>query len=177
MPEHMTACECTPNRHDVLRELMARVSPRLVPYMDVGLATARKRNLGLVMATQYIERLKPAIQDAVMANARTKIIFNSSAKSAHVHWQDFASMHVKHQDFMNLKAFEALARVNTETGVSDPITLKTYDAPDGYERGAEILAMSSRRYGRDKKQIDADDASRRIVEPPEPPHKKNVGRY
>lgn len=142
------------------------------------LAEARKHKLGLVMATQYIERLKPVgLQDAVMTNARTKVIFNSSAKSSMIHWQDFASTYVRQQDFMNLKAHQALARVNTKDGISEPITIKTFKQPAGYKRGAEILALSSHTYGRNKTQIDSDDATRRIAEPPETTGHAAVGRF
>ena len=78
------------------------------------LATARRQQLGLVIATQYIERLPRTMQDAVMANARTKVIFNSSANSSGIHARDFASRTVTSDSFMNLKAHDALARINTD---------------------------------------------------------------
>ncbi|RDH76333.1 hypothetical protein DVS77_21500 [Mycolicibacterium moriokaense] len=127
------------------------------------LATARRQKLGLVIATQYIERLNRGVQDAVMANARTKIIFNSSSNSSGIHATDFASTHVRRESFMNLKAHEALARINTHSGVSEPITLKTYGEPHGFNQGRQMLALSSHKYGRTKQRIDQDDSWRRKV--------------
>jgi len=127
------------------------------------LATARKHNLGLVMATQYIERLERSIQDAVMANARTKVIFQSSSTSSVIHAKDFASSYVKSDSFMNLKAYDALARINTETGISSPITLHTSPTPAGYNHFRRVLRLSEERYGRTLEQIFKDDVSRRVV--------------
>ncbi|MEV0360065.1 TraM recognition domain-containing protein [Nocardia sp. NPDC050697] len=126
-------------------------------------ATARKRNLGLVVATQYIDRLKPSTQDAVMANARTKVIFNSSVKAARVHASDFGSRHVTADTILNLKAYDAVARINTAAGVSDPLTLHTTLAPTGPNLGRQAQEQSARLYGRDIGSIIRDDESRRTV--------------
>lgn len=136
-------------------------------------ATARKRRLGLVAATQYIERLDPKVQDAVLANARNKIIFQSSVNSARVHAQEFAHAHVDTSSFVNLKAYTALARINTDgkDGVSDPMTMYTYpepgakDAliPNSFKQGRDVLEASLNRYGRSVADIRRDDETRRRV--------------
>lgn len=140
------------------------------------LATARKRNLGLVIATQYIERLPKSTQDAVMANARTKVIFQSSAKSAVTHAEDFASPHVRKEAFMNLKAHMALARINTDSGISPPITLQTFPEPPGHAEGPKILNYSAQTYGRDLAAITRDDETRRIVKTEASTPRKTIGR-
>lgn len=127
------------------------------------LAEARKYKLGLVIATQYIERLKRETQDAVMANARTKIIFQSSSNSSGIHATDYASQHVRRESFMNLKAHDALARINTQSGISEPITIHTFPEPQGFNHGRQILDASARLYGRTKPRIDQDDSTRRFV--------------
>lgn len=141
------------------------------------LATARKRNLGLVIATQYIERLNQMMQDAVMANARTKVIFQSSANSSRIHAVDFASAHVKKEAFMNLPVYNALARIHTDQGVSSPITLRTYEEPQGYGRAADTIAFSAARHGRDIVKICEDDSTRRVAaKQPQKVVRKNIGR-
>lgn len=130
------------------------------------LATARKRRLGLVIATQYVDRLKPTTQDAVMANARTKVIFQSSIKASRLHASDFASRHVTPDSFMNLKAYDTLARINTATGISEPVTMHTFGEPRGYGLGQSALRHSIERYGRAIEQIQRDDATRRRVTTP-----------
>lgn len=125
-------------------------------------ATARKRKLGLVVATQYIERLDKKVQSAVMANARNKLIFTSSVDSAYVHNREFAHQVVKAESFVNLPAFNVLARVNTENGVTDPITMLTFPEPGQpganiqttYNQARTILQMSASKYGRTAAEID-----------------------
>lgn len=141
------------------------------------LATARKRKLGLLIATQYIDRLNPALQDAVMANARTKIVFNSSVKAAFMHSRDFGSRHVTPDSFLNLKAYDTIARINTREGISAPVTMHTYPDPgqpgspltSGFNHGRQILETSARLYGRTKSRINQDDSTRRVVRYEEPP--------
>ncbi|MFE7720133.1 hypothetical protein ACFU44_13950 [Nocardia rhizosphaerihabitans] len=129
--------------------------------MQEMFATARKRNLGLVVATQYIERLPRGVQDAVLNNARTKIAFTSSSTSASVLARDFASRHVNAESFQNLKFGDALVRVMTKHGVSEPITMHTDKAPRGYELGRQIQQLSDTTYGREIRDIEEADTTRR----------------
>lgn len=141
------------------------------------LATARKRNLGLVMATQYIESLKPDLQDAVMSNARSKVVFESSIKSATPIARDFANPHIRPESFVNLKAYDTIARINTWSGVSEPITMHTFAEPVGYNRGREILELSAQTYGRSVAQIEQEDKTRRVaLTSPAPVVRKDIGR-
>lgn len=134
-------------------------------------ATARKRNLGLIVATQYIERLDKEVQDAVMANARNKIIFTSSVNSANIHAREFAHPIIRPDSFVNLPAYTALARINTGSGVSDPITMLTYPEPgnpgalidETYNLGSQITQTSSSKYGKTIVEIEGDELARRRI--------------
>ena len=137
---------------------------------------ARKANLGLNVATQYIEGLPKVVQDAILTNARNKVIFQSSPNSARVHYSEFGNKNVQPEDFVNLPAYTILARLNTEKGISEPMTGHTYPAPgapgalirDSYNLGREIAALSRQTYGRSIADIERDDATRRIAQHPEP---------
>ena len=150
--------------------------------------TARKRNLGLVAATQYIEALPRDVQEAVMANALNKIIFKSSVNSASIHAREFAHHIVKPDTLVNLKAYMAVSRINTDgsDGVSDPMTMFTYPGPGdqgalmakSYQHGAEIQAISARKYGRSIQQIMQDDSTRRratVIQKPQTGDEKPWG--
>ncbi|WOI86006.1 type IV secretory system conjugative DNA transfer family protein [Rhodococcus qingshengii] len=138
-------------------------------FIDM-LATARKRNLGLVLATQYVERLGPQIQDAIAANARTKVIFQSGPKSASIHQRDFGDRLITPDHFQNLKAYTALARIMTEDGISAPVTIQTQPEPAGYGLTSQAIRLSNSKYGRTEAQILADEQARRT--PPETTSKK-----
>lgn len=135
------------------------------------LATARKRNLGLVLATQYVERLGLPVQDAIAANARTKIIFQSGPKSAHLHQRDFGDRLVTADQFQNLKAYAALARVMTDDGLSSPVTMQTVPEPNGFGLSRQAVDLSYSKYGRTSKQIQADEDARRT---PQAKHERDL---
>lgn len=127
------------------------------------LATARKYKLGLIKATQYTERLDTAIQDAVMANSRTKVVFQSSVKSARLHVPDFASPLVGERHLVTLPAHHTVVKVNTPAGVVGPMTMRTEPEPAGVGLGSVASAGSNVRYGRTIASIEAADRVRRRV--------------
>ncbi|WMM74489.1 type IV secretory system conjugative DNA transfer family protein [Rhodococcus pyridinivorans] len=127
------------------------------------LAVARQRNLGLVLATQYIERLPTTTQDAIAANARTKIVFQSSPKSARLHRTDFADPSIPQEHFQNLQRYDALARINTPNGMSKPLTMHTFDDPEGYDLASHAIELSRSKYGGDPSTIETDEQRRRRV--------------
>lgn len=151
-------------------------------FVDM-LRTIRKRKVGLMLATQNIEQLPTNLQDATMANARTKLAFQSAAKSADVLARNYAHAYVKRESFINLKAYDMIGVINTRTGVSDPVTIHTFDSLPGYNFGRDIMTSSSRRFGRTKPRIDQDDRTRRIAPrmetEPEPSHEDigETGNY
>lgn len=143
-------------------------------FVDM-LATARKRKLGLVLATQYVERLGPQVQDAIAANARTKIIFQSGPKSSGIHQRDFGDRTVSADHFQNLKAYDTLGRIMTDDGLSNPITMRTVDEPRGYGLSSKAVGISYSKYGRSEAQLQADENARRTPEAKTDRDLPNVG--
>ncbi|MFI8696708.1 type IV secretory system conjugative DNA transfer family protein [Dietzia maris] len=128
------------------------------------LATARKRRLGLLMATQYVTRMPKAVEEGISTNARTKLIFESGKNEAHVHAGDFASREVDKEMLMNLPKYTAVAKVKLPSGgVSQPLTLRTLDEPRPVGYGHHAIAMSNAKYTRTAEQIAADQRERRHV--------------
>lgn len=143
-------------------------------FIDM-LATARKRNLGLVLATQYVERLGPQVQDAIAANARTKIIFQSGPKSSGIHQRDFGDRTVSADHFQNLKAYDTLGRIMTDDGLSNPITMRTVDEPRGYGLSSKAVGISYSKYGRSEAQLQTDETARRTPQVKREQDLPNVG--
>ena len=81
------------------------------------LVEARSMGLGLVVANQHLDQLDGPIRTAVMTNARTKVIFQSSSSDANVLANNFGKS-VSSEDFIHLAQYEAMARVATKW--SDP---------------------------------------------------------
>ncbi|MBB0995709.1 ATP-binding protein [Dietzia maris] len=128
------------------------------------LATARKRRLGLLMATQYVTRMPKAVEEGISTNARTKLIFESGKNEAHVHAGDFASREVDKEMLMNLPKYTAVAKVKLPSGgVSQPLTLRTLDEPRPVGYGHHAIAMSNAKYTRTAEQIAGDQRERRHV--------------
>lgn len=128
------------------------------------LATARKRRLGLIMATQYVTRMPKAVQEGISTNARTKLIFESGKNEAHVHAGDFASREVDSNLLMNLSKYTAVGKVALPGGgVSQPMTLRTLDEPRPVGYAHHAIAMSNAKYTRSAEQIAADQRERRHV--------------
>ncbi|MHD0303965.1 type IV secretory system conjugative DNA transfer family protein [Rhodococcus erythropolis] len=148
---------------------------RLNSDFEDMLATARRKKLGLVLATQYVERLPTSTQDAIAANARSKIIFQSSPKSAQIHQRDFADRTITAEQIVNLKAFDALARINTKEGTSRPFTMHTYPEAIGYGHGQRAFQISEQKYGRNIESIDAAEVQRRRPTTPTQQSHKPIG--
>lgn len=129
------------------------------------LATARKRRLGLVMATQYVTQMPRKVQEGISTNARTKIIFESGKNEARIHADDFASREVDSNMLMNLGKFTTVAKIKLPGGgVSSPITMRTMNEPPAKNHGHHAIAMSNQKYARTSTQIEAEQYARRHVD-------------
>jgi hypothetical protein len=141
------------------------------------LAKARSFGLGLVLAHQDLDQLAKVrgLERAVLANARSKIVFQTSAGDARVMQREFGRL-VDEQDFLTLGRYEALARVATGDGVSQPITM-TALPPSKPTGTAEAVRTASRnRYGRPISEVEAEiDARRRPSATDSQRHKPKVG--
>ncbi|MFD0450344.1 type IV secretory system conjugative DNA transfer family protein [Rhodococcus aetherivorans] len=163
----------TPTRPNIMFLDEFQLFSRLNNDFEDMLATARKRKLGLFMATQYIERLDSKTKDAISANARTKVIFESSPASARFHSTEFADRSITPEQLQNMPAYTTLARINTRAGASSPITMTTFDDPPSTGLIEKAIELSDQRYGRSIESIETAERARRRApsSPPDPPHK------
>jgi hypothetical protein len=131
------------------------------------LAQSRSFGLGMVLAHQHTGQLKPELREAVLANARTKIVFQTTQTDARLMASEFGTL-VTAEDFMNLQSREAIARVSTSSGVSQPFTMRTRDLSRPSSSTTAIRKMSRAMYGRPIDQVDTEIETRRTAKPVEP---------
>lgn len=128
-------------------------------------AMGRRRKLGLFLATQGINQLPREVQTAVQINAGTRLIFESGPDEAYIYEKSFAHPQVTNRAILGLEKYMMIAKIMTEAGSSQPMTLRTLDEPTPNGFGAAAVAMSNKKYARTTAQIAADQAARRHVEP------------
>jgi hypothetical protein len=119
-----------------------------------------------VLAHQDLDQLSKVrgLEQAVLANARSKIVFQTSARDARAMQREFGRL-VDEDDFLHLGAYEAIARITTKDGVSAPITIITAPPSRRTGVGSAVRAASRTTYGRPVAEVEAEiDARRRLVD-------------
>lgn len=127
------------------------------------LAKARGFGLGMVLAHQHVDQLPNGMRSAVMANARSKVVFQTSSKDAAEMARQFGHM-VSDADFMNLGKYEAITRVATGGSVSAPMTLTTNAPAKGFGKANQVLYANRQEYGRPVIEVEHQIQGRRSLE-------------
>jgi hypothetical protein len=135
------------------------------------LVQARGFGLSLVLAHQHLDQLPEHIRSAVLANARSKVVFQTTFDDARVFAREFGRM-VSDEDFMSLGAYEVLCRLATGDGVSTPVSGVTLPPAEPFGLAEQARARSRERYGRAGVDIAADIAKRRTPRSAPPPRKQ-----
>jgi hypothetical protein len=139
------------------------------------LVQARSFGLAMVLAHQHLDQLPERIRSAVLANARSKVVFQTAYDDARVFAREFGRT-VSDEDFMSLGQYEVLCRLATAEGVSAPVSAETLPPmePTGFRD--EVRRRSRKRYGRTSAEIQADIALRRAPrESPQPKKRPRLG--
>jgi hypothetical protein len=124
------------------------------PLPDV-LAQSRSMGVGLTLAHQHLGQLDRETREAVLANCRSRIIFQTSAADAKA-LAPFVAPHLSAQDLQGLGAFEIAATLAGEGAALPPVTGRTRPAPPPLGHGAELRRRSREHYGQDAAEIDAE---------------------
>jgi hypothetical protein len=135
------------------------------------LVQARSFGLSMVLAHQHLDQLPENIRSAVLANARSKVVFQTTYDDARVFAREFGRS-VSEEDFMNLSAFEVMCRFATSEGISAPVSGETLPPAESLRSADEVQRRSRSRYGRDAADIEADIARRRTPRNPPTPKKR-----
>ncbi|MGW0495770.1 type IV secretory system conjugative DNA transfer family protein [Streptomyces sp. NPDC003007] len=134
-------------------------------------AQARSLGLAMTVAHQFLGQLSRELQGATQNNARSTVVFQTSADEA----RDFARQFgrsVTDDDFVNLRRFEVIMRLATSEGVSTPVTGVTLPPvePSGFVD--EVRRLSRRNYGRPAAEVDEEISRRRGSQPASGPSKR-----
>lgn len=121
------------------------------------LSEARKYNLALTVAHQYVEQMTDEVKAAVFGNVGTMITFRVGATDAEIFEKEFAPYFIL-DDIVNLSAYQIYLRLMIDGVGSKPFSARTLDPiPQPVHSYAEAVIASSRlRYGKPIKDVEAE---------------------
>lgn len=165
----------TPARPNFLYLDEFQVMTKLPTGLDDMLNRARKHGLGVVMGTQYLEDVPLELKNAVINNARSRVIFQSSSREARVWQSEFGKSMLDENDFMRIRRYEAIAQIATESGVTTPITMKARPPLNATGLAARVRNQSRKLYGRPIAEVEASMEGRRVANPSSSTKRPRVG--
>jgi hypothetical protein len=118
-----------------------------------ALAQARGLGVGLTLAHQHLGQLSAQMRSAVLANARSRVVFQLAAEDAKVFAADTA---LAPEDFRTLAAFEAYAQLVAGDAVQPWLSLRTLPAPPPSSNPDKVRQLSRERYAVSLAQVDSD---------------------
>ena len=125
-----------------------------------ALATSRSFGVGWVLAHQYMAQLPVEVRAAVMANCRSRVVFQSTRDDAVVWARETSGKHLlEAADFMALPSYHVYCSL-LEGGQVQPFASgRTLPPPPAVCDGDGLRRASARRYGRTVDEIEAGFAS------------------
>jgi len=136
---------------------------------DLGevLAQARGFGVGLTLAHQHLGQLSPGLRQAVLANARTKVVFQTAADDATVLARQLGG-ELNPTDLTSLAAHHAYVAACAGGEVRSPASIRTSSLPPGLGTAAVVRSASREHFGRDRSDIEAAIAGRHLITGPGP---------
>jgi len=132
------------------------------------LAQARGLKLGLTVAHQHLGQLPTELRQDLLANCRSRVIFQTTAKDAHTFEQELKP-YLTAEDLQGLGRFEIVAQLAVGQRVAPPVTGVTLRPPEETHRMQSAVAWSRQHYGRDRADIEAAMRARHSPAPPTAP--------
>jgi hypothetical protein len=117
-----------------------------------ALAQARGLGIGLTLAHQHIGQLSPQMRSAVLANARSRMVFQLAAEDAKVFAGSDTALTA--EDFRTLAAFEAYAQLVAGDSVQPWFSLRTLPAPSASSDPDKVRALSRSQYATSLAHVD-----------------------
>ncbi|MFI6816124.1 type IV secretory system conjugative DNA transfer family protein [Nonomuraea sp. NPDC050328] len=112
-------------------------------HINDVLAEARGYRLSLVLAHQHLDQLPADLREALSADARNKVYFNTSPKDANELKHHTAPLLTPH-DLTHLGAYQAAARLVVDGQQTSAFTLRTRPLPAPGEGRQEAIRQASR---------------------------------
>ena len=132
---------------------------------DDMLARARGLGLGMTLAHQHLDQLPKNVEQAVLNNAKSKMVFQASSDDARTVAREFGDT-VTANDFMHMARYETMVRVMTQTGMSPPMTVANTPPAQSNGRGKAVLKASREKYGRPVAEVEQAMRDRYSTSPP-----------
>lgn len=117
------------------------------------LAQARGLGLGMTLAHQHLGQLPGPVQEAVLANARSRICFQLGPKDAAVFAR--SAPQLEPVDFQSLDKYQIYASLVADSQVTGYASAATNAPGKSTSEPAEIRRISRERYGRPLPEIEA----------------------
>lgn len=118
------------------------------------LAQARGLGFGLTLAHQHLGQLPKTLREDVLANARSRVIFQTAASDAQRLGREVAPA-LTPADLQGLGPYEVVATLSAGGQVAPPVTGHTILPPSPTGYGAAARAHSARVYGEDRAVVEA----------------------
>lgn len=136
------------------------------------LSQARKYNLALTVAHQYIKQMTEEVEDSVFGNVGTMILFRVGAEDAERFEKEFSPQFTM-DDIVNLSARQIYLRLSIDGVGSKPFSAKTLPpiAREGIDYTARIIANSRESNAKKKSEVEeevADFYKPLVINKPEP---------
>ena len=133
------------------------------------LSEARKYNLALTVAHQYVEQMEDEVKAAVFGNVGTMIVFRVGATDAEIFEKEFAPVFIM-DDIVNLSAHQIYLRLMIDGVGSSPFSARTLDpiVQPASSFAQAVIAHTRSTYGRPKFSVEEE-----IIKFYEPVKKEN----
>jgi len=128
--------------------------------ISIILSEARKYNLNLIMAHQYLGQLvvnnDTSIKDAVFGNVGTMALFKIGSEDAETMIKEFSPV-FNEFDLINIEKYHAYVKLLIDNTTSRPFSMAVPKLPDGNPILAQkIKELSRLKYGRDRNIVEAE---------------------
>ena len=121
---------------------------------------ARGLGAGLVLAHQHLGQLTPAVRAAVLANARSKVVFQLNHDDAVLLAKQLGAG-LTPADLQQLGRFETYQALYTGQGAIRPASAVTLPLGPSLGTLEQVRARSRAAYGRSRAEVDAELIARR----------------
>jgi len=123
--------------------------------LDGVLVEARGDHLGLVLAHQHLGQLATSTREALAANARTRVVFQSGQDDARYLAREFSPWLEEHH-LRNLQPFQVAVRMYSEGRTERPFTGVTRPLPSGLggDHADRLREEALSRYGRPRDEVE-----------------------
>ncbi len=127
--------------------------------LDELLSQARSFDVGVTMSLQHLGQLSPELRHTVLANPRSRVVFQVGATDGRVMANEFGQG-LSAEHFVGLEPFEVYAQLFAHGRTQPAATLTTRPPTPTVGTAAEVRRLSRERWGVDGHEVDAALAAR-----------------